>query len=309
MMRIGRRRFVTSALATIAGAALYGTAGAGLRTSRPTIEATPLADGLFLFTGAGTNAVAARGPDGVVLVDGGLEAHASALVEHALRELSARRVQTLFNTHWHPESTGANVRLGRRGATIVAHENTKLWLGRKISVDWLESGYGPLPAAGLPQQTIFYGSATVSLGDEEIEYGYMPQAHTDGDIYVHFRKANVLVAGGVVSAAGWPLIDWQTGGWIGGLVGGIDRLLKVADSGTRIVPAQGPLLTRADLEAQRAMFFTIYERLVKALTRGLSPGEAAAENPAGEFAARMGDPHDFVIRAFKSMWGHFAPDA
>jgi len=308
-MRIGRRRFVTTALASVVGSALCGTAAAGLRSSKPAIEVTPLADGLILLTGAGTNALAARGPEGVVLVDGGLEAQSAALVERALRELSARRVAMLFNTHWHPESTGANVRLGRRGTTIVAHENTKLWLGRKISVDWLEGAYGPLPAAALPKQTIFYGSATVPLGDEEIEYGCMAQAHTDGDIYVHFRKANVLAAGGVISGAGWPLLDWQTGGWIGGLVGGIDRLLKVADAGTRIVPAQGPVLSRADLEAQRTMYFTIYERLVSALTRGLSPDEAAAENPAGEFAAQMGDPHDFVIRAFRSMWGHFAPDA
>ncbi len=67
----------------------------------------------------------------------------------------------------------------------------------------------------------------------------MLQAHTDGDLYVYFKKANVLVAGGVVSADGWPRLDWETGGWIAGLVAGYDKLLKVANADTKIVPANG----------------------------------------------------------------------
>jgi len=76
------------------------------------------------------------------------------------------------------------------------------------------------------------------------------------------------------------VIDYQTGGWIGGLVAGLDVLIKLADDKTRIVPADGPVLTRADLQAQRANYFTIYDRLVKSLTKGLGPEEALATEPA-----------------------------
>jgi glyoxylase-like metal-dependent hydrolase (beta-lactamase superfamily II) len=271
------------------------------------ITPAPLADGLVLLTGAGANVVASVGPEGLVLVDGGREERSAELVKAALKATSAKRVHTLFNTHWHPEQTGSNDRLGKSGARIVAHENTKLWLTRKIVVDWRPGAYGPLPQKALPTAT-FYKTGTLRLGEETLEYGHLPQAHTDGDIYVHFRKANVLVAGGVASQDRWPVVDFQTGGWIAGLVAGLDRLLKIADDNTRIVPADGALLTKADLHSQRVMYFTIYERLVKCLTSGLGPDEMVATQPAREFNPQWGDQSAFVTMAFKSLWGHYAPD-
>ncbi|PZN34838.1 MAG: hypothetical protein DIU71_01570 [Proteobacteria bacterium] len=279
------------------------------RRPRAALAATPLAENLLLITGAGANVLAARGPGGALWVDGGLEAHSAELERFAHKELGTRRVTTLFNTHWHPEQVGSNLRLGKRGATIVAHENTRLWLGRKINVSWREGGFEPLPDKALPTQTFFYGKERLQHGDELIEYGYMRQAHTDGDIYVHFRRANVIAAGGVVTSEGWPFIDWETGGWIGGMIAGIDRLLEAADEHTRIVPAQGRLLTVEELKAQRAMYMTIYERLVKALTSGLSPAEALAQEPARGLNEHWGDPNPFLENAFKSLWGHYAPDA
>ena len=84
--------------------------------------------------------------------------------------------------------------------------------------------YGPLPAKARPTETFFYDSVKTQFGDEPVQYGYLMQAHTDGDIYVYFRKSNVLVAGGPVSAAGWPVIDFKTGGWIQGMIDGIRTL-------------------------------------------------------------------------------------
>jgi glyoxylase-like metal-dependent hydrolase (beta-lactamase superfamily II) len=166
-----------------------------------------------------------------------------------------------------------------------------------------------LPPKARPTQTFFYNSKQASVGDEPVEYGYLLQAHTDGDMYVFFRKSNVLVAGGVVSGAAWPIIDYKTGGWIIGLVDGLKTLLGVANADTRIVPANGPLLTRADLEAQRTMYATISERLQKMLRQGLGPDEAIAKKPTAEFDAKWGDPTQFLDLAFRSLWGHFAPDA
>ena len=338
MHSLSRRRFLKTALETTAGVSVCYAAmspvwgqsqtrdpavrtdpavridSAGVRTDSAAVRkdaavgASPLGNDLFLLTGAGANVVAARSPEGLVLVDGGLERRSGELVRVGLKAASAKRVHTLFNTHWHPEQTGSNERLGKDGAKIIAHENTKLWLTRKITVDWRPGSYGPVPPKALPTETI-YKSATMTVGDEPVEYGYLPQAHTDGDIYVYFRKSNVLVAGGVGSQDRWPVLDFQTGGWIAGLVAGLDALLKIADDNTRIVPANGALLTRADLQAQRTMYFTIYDRLVKCLTKGLGPDEVLATAPAKEFNPQWGDPDSFVAMAFKSLWGHYAPDA
>ena len=308
MIPISRRRFIQAALRTTAGVAVCCAADpAWSRGDSAVITPTPLAAGLVLLSGAGGNVLAANGPQGLVLIDGGRAERSADLIEAALKATSTERVHTLFNTHWHPEQTGSNERLGKSGAKIVAHENTKLWLSRKIVVDWLPGGYGPLPQKALPSET-FYKTGALTLGEEAVEYGYLPQAHTDGDIYVHFKKANVLAAGGVASQDRWPVVDYQTGGWIAGLVAGLDRLLKIADDHTRIVPADGALLTKADLHSQRTMYFTIYERLVKCLTSGLGPDEMAATQPAKEFNPQWGEQSAFVTLAFKSLWGHYAPD-
>ncbi len=307
MTSLSRRHFIRTALETTAGASLCCTAAAPSWSRGPSLSVTPLGGTLFLLTGAGANVVAAAGPEGLVLVDGGLQGRSGELLGAALEATSRKRVQALFNTHWHPEQTGANERVGKSGARIIAHENTKLWLTRRIVVDWLPGGYGPMPPKALPTET-FYKSATLSLGEEPVEYGYLPQAHTDGDIYVHFRKSNVLVAGGVASQDRWPVLDFQTGGWIAGLVAGLDRLLEIADDNTRIVPADGALLTRADLQSQRTMYFTIYERLVQCLNKGLAPEEALATEPAKGLNPQWGDPNAFLTMAFKSLWGHYAPD-
>jgi cyclase len=290
-----------------ASAALLPRLAQAADPQRP-IAATPLSDNLFLLSGAGANVVGASGPDGLVLVDGGLEKHSKELLKAALQATKTRRVQTLFNTHWHPEQTGSNEALGKSGAKIIAHVNTKLWLTRRITVGWRPGTYGPFDARALPAET-FYSTANMTIGDEHVDYGYLAQAHTDGDIYVFFRKANVLVGGGVVSADRWPVLDYETGGWIAGLVAGLDSLIKLADDQTRIVPADGPVLTRADLQAQRAAYFSIYERLVKCLTQGLSPAEAIATDPAKGINPQWGDPQPFLTMAFKSLWGHLAPDA
>jgi cyclase len=306
MTSVSRRRFIRTALETAAGVSVCCAATSSWSRGS-SVAAAPLGTSLVLLTGAGANVVAAGGSEGAVLVDGGLEARSGDLVKAALQATSSKRVSVLFNTHWHPEQTGSNARLGNDGTKIIAHENTKLWLTRKIVVDWLPGGYGPMPPKALPTQT-FYKSASMTVGDEPLDYGYLPQAHTDGDIYVHFKKSNVLVAGGVASQDRWPLLDFQTGGWIAGLVGGLDKLIQIADDNTRIVPANGVLLTRADLQTQRTMYFSIYEQLVKCLTKGLSPEEALTTEPAKGLNPQWGDPNAFLTSAFKSLWGHYAPD-
>ncbi|HEY8506915.1 MAG TPA: MBL fold metallo-hydrolase [Steroidobacteraceae bacterium] len=305
--RQDRRAFLQSSLAGAAGLALFPNAIA--REKPSALSVTALAEGLVMISGAGANVVAARGPEGITLVDGGLQERSAELLKLVSKELGGARVTTLFNTHWHPEQTGSNTTLGKAGAKIIAHENTRLWLGYPNPLpDQPNRTYGPLPEVALPNDTT-YDSGHMTLGPEEIDYGYLLQAHTDGDLYVFFHNANVLVTGGVVSGEGWPIIDYKTGGWIGGLVQGLATLVKVANAQTRIVPANGPVLTRADLEAQRDMYAQIFDRLQKLLRQGMGPDEAVAAAPAKEYEAKWGDASFFLNQAFRSMWGHFAPDA
>jgi len=305
-----RRTFLRSTL---------GVAGLPFLVSRAhaqgasgTIASTSLGDNLFLLTGAGANVVARTSPDGLVLVDGGLAERAADLAKAVATLPGAKPVRTLFNTHWHPEQTGSNLTLRRAGATVVAHENTRLWLTTDVTWPWDGRTFQPAPKEALPNQTFYgmsYENDTLTIDGERIEYGYLLQAHTDGDLYVFFPKANVLAIGDVISGAGWPFIDWRTGGWINGIVSGLETLLKVANDKTRVVASQGPLLTRADLEAQHKMFTAIAQRLRAIMFGGKNIEDAIAEQPTKEYNDRMGDPKQFIRLAFQSMWAHFTPDA
>ncbi len=313
-MRAGRRTVLKSLLGGVAAvtlpagsARLFAQPGGG-SPANEAIDATPLRDGLWLLRGAGVNSVALTGADGVLLVDGGVASHSAALLE-AVRALpQSGPVHTLINTHWHPEQTGANGLLGREGTRIVAHENTRLWLTTDITRPWETTTHDPLPGTALPNHT-FYRSESFLLGRETVECFHLRQAHTDGDIGVRFREANVLLTGDVASGGGWPFLDWWTGGWIGGLSEGAQTLLSHADDDTIIVPAQGALLTRADLQYQRQAYQALSMRLRQMLNRGLSPDEAVAAQPAREFVERLGPADDFVRLAFQSLWGHLSPDA
>src|SRR5690606_11324831 len=115
------------------------------------------------------------------------------------------------------------------------------------------------PAVARPTD-IFYDSGSTVIGGRKVEYGHMPKAHTDGDIWVFFPEENVLAAGGVVANDRWPIIDWWTGGWIAGMLDGFDTLLAIANDDTRIVPGSGPVLSLAELKAQQQMYSTIFDR-------------------------------------------------
>jgi cyclase len=266
-----------------------------------------LADDLFVLQLPGeANTVARTSAGGVVLVDGG-SSKASDAIMKAIGDLpGGGPVQTLFNTHWHPQQTGLNEAIGKAGKTIIAHENTRLWLSTDITWSWNGQHFKRLPKIAQPTKTFY----TTGQLEPDIRYGYIPDAaHTDGDMYVYFAKQNVLAVGDVVSNQGWPLVDWQTGGWIGGIAGALQRLQTLANDQTRIVPGRGPVMSLAELKTQATMYATIYDRLTTMLNKGRGPSEAVAANPTKEFDAQMGNPDEFVRRAFESLWAYLSPDA
>jgi cyclase len=270
------------------------------------ITATPLGDRLFMLTGAGCNIVVETGSSGVVMVDGGLAQNASALAQAVAALPNGGPVRTLFNTHWHPEQTGSNESLGTAGATIIAQENTRLWLQQNITWPWNGRKFQKLPKIAQPNKT-FYDQDTLDSG---IRYGYISDAaHTDGDLYVYFTQQNVLAVGDAAYGQGWPVMDWWTGGWIGGIVGGLQRLQTVANKDTKIVPAVGPVLSFADITVQLDMYGTIFDTLNKMINKGHSPSEAVEAKVAKEYEAKMGNSDEFIRRAFESQWAYLSPDA
>ncbi|HEX7081587.1 MAG TPA: MBL fold metallo-hydrolase [Gammaproteobacteria bacterium] len=307
MQSLSRRTLIRGAVYGALASALpplaRGQAGAAK------LDVTALRAGTVLIAGAGANIVAAADGDGIVMVDGGLAEHAEALLATVAARFDGRPVRTLVNTHWHPEQTGANASVARTGARIVAQANTRLWLGTDIKRPWEDFVHEPLPPDARPKLSFYESSRELDLGDVPFECGYMLQAHTDGDCYVFFPDANVLACGGVIAGDRWPLIDWWTGGWFGGLVEGIETLLQIAKDDTIIVPSEGPVLRRTDLVAQRDMYAQLFVRFRdELLFKGLSPAEAVAAQPTRDYHPEWPQRDEFVTLAFQSLWGFYAPD-
>ena len=246
-----RRQFLTTALGATAAAAIGGgmlRAAVAQSGASSDLGETPLREDLTLVTGLGTNVVVLRAAGAAAVVDSGPPEHANPLAKLVRGNLGLLSVELLFNTHWHPAHTGGNEALRSGDTDIVAHELTRLWMSTEYYVDWEDKTYTPRESAALPTRT-FYSTdrqpLVAEIGDEEIEYGHLPEAHTDGDIYVWFKNRNVLCAGGAVTHGEYPVIDYSTGGWIGGLVDATKKLIALTNADTLIVPARGPAQPRS----------------------------------------------------------------
>src|SRR3977135_1713181 len=224
----GRRQFL-QALAGAAALALPRTTGAQTGPSAPLT--TKLGERVTLITGAGNNVIALAGDNGSLLVDAGDAAHAPDLLKFV------GNVSTVFNTHYHLESSGGNDAMAKTGAKIVAHMNTKLWMTQEIIRDW-EGGkvYPPRPKAALPTEAFRATSGEMTIGGERIEYGLLTQAHTDGDLFVHFKNANVLAVGDAVQPGRLPTARWAPGAWGGGMQNAQKALPDHAADQTKILP-------------------------------------------------------------------------
>jgi cyclase len=294
------RRVFLQGLAATSGLALLGNPAANAAT---TLNPLKLTDRITLITGAGGNVVLYQGNAGLTLIDSGQADQASALLT-LVDELSGKApITTLFNTHWHEDHTGGNDAVHARGASIIAHENTKLWLGADFEVEWRHWSHQPRAKAALPDVT-FYTDGNLDLGGETVQYGNFAQAHTDGDLYVYFPQSNVLVTGGLLANKQYPIADIATGGWIGGLIAANKNLLALINDNTILIPDSGPAQTKADLQAQHDMLVDLYSKMKELASQGSSGPEMLKEKVTANYDAKWGNPDEFVMETYRGMWAH-----
>ena len=282
-----------------------GAAGVAFaqQASPATIKATKLADNLTMITGAGANVMVVAGLDGLVLIDGGLPDRSPELLKLIAEQFEQRPVKALFNTHWHLDHTGSNEALGKAGAKIIAHRNTKRWLSSTVFVEAQNRTYPPRPPEAIPAE-VFDTSGNMTFGQEKLEYGHLPPGHTDGDIYVFFPGPNILMVSDVLSVARYPVMDYSTGGWIGGMIDSTAALIKIADLKTRIIPGAGPLQTRDDLQAEHDMLATVKDRVQTMLRQGKGLVDVIPEGPTKEFDAKWGKPDLFLSMTYAGLLRH-----
>src|SRR2546423_6057282 len=305
---MNRRSILKGALGGVVGLTLPPLARDAFSQESPAV--VPVSEGFVMLTGAGGNILVRTASAGQVLVDGGAAASTDAVLKR-LRELpGAGRVTTLFNTHWHQDQVGGNLAFGRSEATIIAHEKTRARLATDYYLGVEDRYEKAVPAAAHPTVTFFTGDKTLA-GKERIEYGHLLDAHTDGDIYVFFRDANVLAAGDAISPLKDPVLDWFGGGWLGGRADSQETLLNLVDDTTRIVPSYGPVVGRAELQAELDVTQKLFDRMLDLIRKGMSAQDMLDAGLMQGLNRTFRDPLRFAYDAHKGYWAHhnsLAPD-
>jgi len=299
---VSRRIFLQALVGAAAAVPLVSRVAA---QTAPAFGVTPVGDTLRLLSGAGGNVVVANGASSILLVNGGAQTHSARLLGEIAAGTNNKRIEFLFNTDWHPEHTGSNMAVAESGGQILAHEFTKQYLSIDRHVEWQNTTYKPLPAKALPTKT-FTKPGSMMFGGQTIEYGPLGQAHTDGDIYVFFRDrdTNALAVGDIMSVGKYPIADYTSGGWLGGLITATKTLVDLAGPDTTIIPGDGPLQTRADLQAQYDMLSVSRDAFVKMMRQGMSADEMLAAGATKAFDAKWGNPQLFVKTCYRGLWLH-----
>jgi glyoxylase-like metal-dependent hydrolase (beta-lactamase superfamily II) len=294
---LNRRTILRGALGVATAATLPRVLAAG------TIDIVAISDSLVLLTGAGGNVLALRTSDGLVLVDSGAADASAALLETLGALPGGGRVRTLFNTHWHLDQIGANELIGTSGATIVAHEKTRLRLATGYYLPVEDRYEKPVAVQAQPTES-FYTTGETTIGGQRIDYGYLLEAHTDGDCYVHFRNANVIAVGDAVSPLRDPELDWFGGGWLGGRLDSLQLLLTLGDERTKFVPSYGPVVGRAEVQAEHDMLLALFERFFELIRKGDSAEDMLAAGVMNDTGREWRDAPKFVHAVHRGLWAH-----
>jgi cyclase len=300
-----RRTFLQCAIAGAVGSALGSTALAAAAAPAPaSIKSTRLADDLVMYSGAGGNVVTlGKSGEPLLMVDTGAAEHTAALLDAVEAETGTRRIATAFNTHWHWDHTGGNEVLTKSGTAIHAQAFTRQWLMTSIFVPWQDRLYPRRPAAAVPSVG-FYGDGKLQHAGQDVAWGHLWQAHTDGDIYLHFPKQNVLVVGDLLSVGRYPVLDYTTGGWIGGMADANRKLLTLCNDQTRIIPGTGAVATKADLQAHSEMLAAVRQILVKGIKSGGNGDDFIQQKLTKDYDDKWGDPKLFLQNAYLGLWAH-----
>jgi glyoxylase-like metal-dependent hydrolase (beta-lactamase superfamily II) len=260
---------------------------------------------VWMLVGSGVNAAAQIGDDGVLIVDTMTDSQADKLIAEVKKIAGDKPIRWIINTHVHSDHTGGNEKVAKAGqsvvggnfaaqvgqaaansAQIIAHENVL----KRMSET--EGNAKPVPTVALPTDTFFNEENELYFNGEAVQILYQPDAHTDGDVIVFFRKSDVVVAGDVFNTLTFPVID--PSGSLNGIVASLNRILDITvpkdkqEGGTYVIPGHGRLTDEADVVEYRDMMTIIRDRLADAIKKGRTLEQVKAAGLLRDYEGRFG---------------------
>jgi cyclase len=245
------------------------------------IETVKVTDGVYMLVGYGGNIGVSVGEDGTMLIDDQF-GELKQKIDAALSDISPHPIRFILNTNWHYDHVSGNAAFAESGATVIAHEESRVRMLSDQRHPDLGLSIPPYPAAALPVIT-FIDSLTLHFNGDEILAFHIPNAHSDADLAFYFRKANVMHTGDLCFVGGYPYIDILNGGSIDGMIVAADRLISMIDENTKIIPGHGPLTDQAGMQDFREMLTAVRNRVAHQMSQGESLEEIVGSNPTAGF--------------------------
>jgi cyclase len=230
----------------------------------------------------GLNVGVSAGADGVVLIDAQDEPAVPRLRTEIAR-ISTAPVRFVIDSHWHFDHVGGNETFAKEGAVVIAQSNTRT---RLMSEQANPIGGGKqraFPPAAWPQVT-FDDAITLHFNGDDIDVTHIPNAHTDGDAIIRFRKANVLFAADLFNTGDYTRID-PRGGSLDGMIAAYRVLLPTLDERIKVVPGRGRVAGKKDLEDYLKVTTTLRDRIGAMVRDGKTAKQVIASKPTAEFDA------------------------
>jgi glyoxylase-like metal-dependent hydrolase (beta-lactamase superfamily II) len=297
---------------------IAGTAGpppARPASPPPPGPVNPVVDGVtsqhvagqvWMITAAGRNMAVQIGSEGVLIVDPGEASQSEAVLAEVRKIAPNKPVRVLVNTSGDPTLFGGNLRLGQgatpeaQRAAIIAHENT--------SVTIAKSGMSGL---GIPSDVFYRGTRELHFNDEPIEVIHVPNAYSDGDVIVFFRKSDVIAVGHVIQDLTFPVLG--EGGSLQGTIDALNRVLLMAvaswrsQGGTQVIGVRGRPYDEGDVAEYRDMVTIVRDRVQDAIAKGKTLAQIKADRLSQDYDGRYGgmpgpgSTDAFIETAFKSL--------
>jgi glyoxylase-like metal-dependent hydrolase (beta-lactamase superfamily II) len=271
------------------------------------IYVLPVQGSIYMLVGDGGNIAVQLDDQGPLVVDTG-EGRLTDKVIATIRKLSDKPIQFIVNTSLHADRTGGNVKLhaagedpslygsffsgqfadAGRGATIIAHQNVQNRMSAAAGQP------GALPAEGWPTDTFVEGRRRKYHNNEGIDIFYEPNAITDGDSIVHFRRSDVIVTGDILTTTQYPFIDLQNGGTIQGEIAALNNVLDKTiyehegEGGTLVIPGRGRLCDEYEVAEYRDMLAIIRDRVQAMISKNAGLQQVKDARLTADFDDRYG---------------------
>lgn len=277
------------------------------QTNYDTVKIVPIkvTEQIYMLKGSGGNIGVLIGAEGTLMIDNQF-APLSNKINGAIKTLSPGEIKFALNTHVHGDHSGGNENFNRMGAVLVAHDNVRERMMKEQVNTSTNRTTPPRDKEAWPLIT-FADKINFHMNGEDVILHHFDKGHTDGDVIVQFKNANVVHTGDAFVRYGYPFIDLSNGGSINGFVNTLDKILALIDDNTKVIPGHGELATKADVKKVRDGVADIRDQVATALKKGTKIENMASLGITDKYEKEWGKGFvkgkDFVLVVAESLSG------